>query len=107
VLLSLFFFFFPAAGGLRGLPLSRWLGDFYKRQVLSLSGSKFVEQYLMVYKDFTGELETEAADVSTMIESDAVVLQDVLQSDIRHATDSIVSDAIDDLMSEIDSMTSI
>lgn len=84
------------------LMLSNYMG-----KVLSLSDSKFVEQYLMVYKDFTGELETEAADVSTMIESDAVVLQDVLQSDIRHATDSIVSDAIDDLMSEIDSMTSI
>ena len=40
-------------------------------KIASVSDERFLEQYLMQYKDFTGELETEAKDVSSQIESDA------------------------------------
>lgn len=49
----------------------------------SISDSDFVEKYLMRYKDFTGDLEREAADVSSQIESDAVSLENALDRDIE------------------------
>ncbi len=48
----------------------------------SVADEKFVEQYLMRYKDFTGELEQEAADVSSQIESDAVSIQNALDKSL-------------------------
>lgn len=51
----------------------------------SISDSDFVEKYLMRYKDFTGDLESEAADVSSQIESDAVSLENALDRDIEQA----------------------
>lgn len=51
----------------------------------SISDSDFVEKYLMRYKDFTGDLESEAADVSSQIESDAVSLENALDKDIEQA----------------------
>ena len=55
---------------------------------LSVKDDNFVEQYLMRYKDYTGELETEAQDVSSQIESDAVMLAQALEKDIQREADS-------------------
>lgn len=60
---------------------------------LSVKDDNFVEQYLMRYKDYTGELETEAQDVSQQIESDAVMLAEALEKDIQREADS-AADAI-------------
>lgn len=60
---------------------------------LSVKDDNFVEQYLMRYKDYTGELETEAQDVSQQIESDAVMLAQALEKDIQAQADS-AADAI-------------
>ena len=55
---------------------------------LSVKDDNFVEQYLMRYKDYTGELEMEAEDVSQQIESDAVMLAQALEKDIQREADS-------------------
>lgn len=55
---------------------------------LSVQDDNFVEQYLMRYKDYTGELEMEAEDVSQQIESDAVMLAEALENDIQREADS-------------------
>ena len=57
----------------------------------SLSESSFVEQYLMRYKDFTGELEQSASDVSTQIESEAVSIQRALDKNLQSEADRIVN----------------
>ena len=54
-----------------------------QEKFLSIKDDNFVEQYLMRYKDFTGELETEAADVSSQIETDAQIIADELEKDIQ------------------------
>ena len=54
-------------------------------KIASVSDQKFLEQYLMQYKDFTGELEQESRDVSDQIESDAVKIADSLQNNINDA----------------------
>ena len=54
-----------------------------QEKFLSVKDDNFVEQYLMRYKDFTGELETEAADVSSQIETDAQIIADELEKDIQ------------------------
>ena len=55
-----------------------------QEKFLSIKDDNFVEQYLMRYKDFTGELETEAQDVSSQIETDAQIIADELQRDIEN-----------------------
>lgn len=60
---------------------------------LSVSDDNFVEQYLMRYKDYTGELETEAQDVSDQIESDARLLEEALEQEIDREAEA-VSNAI-------------
>ena len=52
-------------------------------KLTSLSESNFVEQYLMRYKDFTGELEQAAQDVSGQIETEAEAIQRVIDEDIE------------------------
>ena len=54
-----------------------------QEKFLSVKDDNFVEQYLMRYKDFTGELETEAADVSSQIETDAQIIADELEKEIQ------------------------
>lgn len=58
------------------------MADKLQDKFLSVSDDNFVEQYLMRYKDFTGELETEASDVSSQIESDAERLQQTLEDEV-------------------------
>lgn len=48
----------------------------------SVDDEKFVEQYLMRYKDFTGELEQAASDVSSQIENNALRIQDALDKSL-------------------------
>ena len=60
-------------------------------KIASVSDQKFLEQYLMQYKDFTGELEQESRDVSDQIESDAVKIADSLQNNINSAGEVVES----------------
>lgn len=62
-------------------------------KISSVSDERFLEQYLMQYKDFTGELETEAKDVSDQIESDAQALADSLQRDIEKQAEEVAQAA--------------
>lgn len=47
-------------------------------KIASVSDERFLEQYLMQYKDFTGELEQESKDVSDQIEDEAVKIENAL-----------------------------
>lgn len=58
-------------------------------KIASVSDEKFLEQYLMQYKDFTGELEQESRDVSDQIESDAIKIADSLQDDINNIGEEV------------------
>ena len=67
-------------------------------KIASVSDERFLEQYLMQYKDFTGELEQESRDVSDQIESDAVKIADSLQDDINNVgekVDTIIQKILD------------
>lgn len=52
-------------------------------KLTSISDEEFVERYLMRYKDFTGELEQSAADVSSQIENNAVNIQNALDKSLE------------------------
>lgn len=52
-------------------------------KIASVSDERFLEQYLMQYKDFTGELEQESRDVSDQIEDDAVKIENALDEAIE------------------------
>lgn len=69
-------------------------------KLMSLSDSNFVERYLMRYKDFTGELEQSAKDVSTQIESEAHSIERALNMKIENAANEIAS-VIDNSASNI------
>lgn len=60
-------------------------------KIASVSDQKFLEQYLMQYKDFTGELEQESKDVSDQIESDAIKIADSVQQNIDNAGEMVES----------------
>ena len=60
-------------------------------KIASVSDQRFLEQYLMQYKDFTGELEQESKDVSDQIESDAIKIADSLQNNIDNAGEKVES----------------
>lgn len=60
-------------------------------KIASVSDEKFLEQYLMQYKDFTGELEQESRDVSDQIEDEAVKIADSLQNNIDNAGEMVES----------------
>lgn len=67
----------------------------------SVSDTEFVEKYLMRYKDFTGELEQSARDISTQIESEAVSIQRAIDDNIQREANRI-SGQLDDVDKEID-----
>lgn len=64
----------------------------------SLSESSFVERYLMRYKDFTGELEQSASDISTQIESEAESIQRAIDNEIMEDAEDIVRAAFNNLL---------
>lgn len=76
------------------------MADKLQDKFLSVSDDNFVEQYLMRYKDFTGELETEAADVSSQIETDAERLQQALESEVDRTAEATLQ-AIKDEASSV------
>lgn len=67
----------------------------------SVSDTEFVERYLMRYKDFTGELEQSARDISTQIESEAVSIQKAIDDNIQREANKI-SGQLDAVDREID-----
>lgn len=70
-------------------------------KIASVSDERFLEQYLMQYKDFTGELETESKDISDQIESDAISFNNALENAIDDATNQ-VTDAISTILENFD-----
>lgn len=64
-------------------------------KLTSLSESDFVEKYLMRYKDFTGEMEQSASDISTQIESEAESIQRAIDADIQREADNAVKTITD------------
>lgn len=67
----------------------------------SVSDTEFVERYLMRYKDFTGELEQSARDISTQIESEAVSIQRAIDDNIQREANEI-SGQLDEVDREVD-----
>lgn len=66
----------------------------------SVSDSDFVERYLMRYKDFTGEMEQSASDISTQIESEAQSISRAIDAEIERQANEI-SGAWDDMENDI------
>lgn len=62
-------------------------------KIASVSDERFLEQYLMQYKDFTGELEQESRDVSDQIEDDAVKIENALDDAIEQIAADPYSEA--------------
>lgn len=62
-------------------------------KIASVSDERFLEQYLMKYKDFTGELEQESRDVSDQIEDDAVRIENALDDAIDQIAHSETAEA--------------
>lgn len=69
------------------------MGKKLNDKLTSVSDSEFVERYLMRYKDFTGELEQSASDISTQIESDAESLARALDQSIEQTAESTADKA--------------
>lgn len=67
----------------------------------SVSDSDFVERYLMRYKDFTGEMEQSASDISTQIESEAQSISRAIDAEIERQANE-VTDAMDDMQNDIE-----
>lgn len=69
----------------------------------SVSDSDFVERYLMRYKDFTGEMEQSASDISTLIESEAQSISRAIDAEIERQANE-AADAMEDMQKDIESI---
>lgn len=69
----------------------------------SVSDSDFVERYLMRYKDFTGEMEQSASDISTLIESEAQSISRAIDAEIERQANE-AADSMDDMQKDIESI---
>lgn len=58
-------------------------------KLTSVDDNDFVEQYLMRYKDFTGELEQTASDISTQIETEAQSLAKAIDDTLEETADKV------------------
>lgn len=67
----------------------------------SVSDSEFVERYLMRYKDFTGEMEQSASDISTQIESEAQSISRAIDAEIERQANE-VADVIEETGNNIE-----
>lgn len=67
----------------------------------SVSDSDFVERYLMRYKDFTGEMEQSASDISTQIESEAQSISRAIDAEIERKANEI-ADTMNDMQNDIE-----
>ena len=63
----------------------------------SVSDIDFVERYLMRYKDFTGEMEQSAQDISTQIESEAESISHAIDAEIERKANDVVDDMDNDI----------
>lgn len=73
-------------------------------KLMSVSDEEFVERYLMRYKDFTGELEQTAQDVSTQIESEAQSIANAIDKDIEKQAEKLSSEIADNAATQIDNV---
>ena len=71
----------------------------------SVSDSDFVERYLMRYKDFTGEMEQSASDISTQIESEAQSISRAIDAEIERQANE-VADQMEDMQNDIERILS-
>lgn len=71
----------------------------------SVSDSDFVERYLMRYKDFTGEMEQSASDISTQIESEAQSISRAIDAEIERQANE-VADVMNDMQNDIERILS-
>lgn len=71
----------------------------------SVSDSDFVERYLMRYKDFTGEMEQSASDISTQIESEAQSISRAIDAEIERQANE-VADQMKDMQNDIERILS-
>lgn len=71
----------------------------------SVSDRDFVERYLMRYKDFTGEMEQSASDISTQIESEAQSISRAIDAEIERQANE-VADAMEDMQNDIERILS-
>ena len=71
-------------------------------KLTSVSDEQFVERYLMHYKDFTGELEQTAQDVSTQIESEAKSIAKAIDNDMEKQAEKLSSEVADNASTQID-----
>jgi hypothetical protein len=67
----------------------------------SVSDSDFVERYLMRYKDFTGEMEQSASDISTQIESEAQSISRAIDAEIERQANE-AADLMEDMQNDIE-----
>lgn len=67
----------------------------------SVSDNDFVERYLMRYKDFTGEMEQSARDISTQIESEAQSISRAIDAEIERQANE-VADLMADMQNDIE-----
>lgn len=67
----------------------------------SVSDSDFVERYLMRYKDFTGEMEQSASDISTQIESEAQSISRAIDAEIERQANE-ATDQMEDMQNDIE-----
>lgn len=71
----------------------------------SVSDSDFVERYLMRYKDFTGEMEQSASDISTQMESEAQSISRAIDAEIERQANE-VADQMEDMQNDIERILS-
>lgn len=71
-------------------------------KLTSVSDSDFVERYLMRYKDFTGELEQSASDISTQIESDAESLVRAIDDNMEQTAESVANKVGESVSNTVD-----
>lgn len=71
----------------------------------SVSDSDFVERYLMRYKDFTGEMEQSASDISTQIESEAQSISRAIDAEIERQANE-AAEQMEDMQNDIERILS-
>lgn len=71
----------------------------------SVSDSDFVERYLMRYKDFTGEMEQSASDISIQIESEAQSISRAIDAEIERQANE-VADQMEAMQNDIERILS-
>ena len=71
----------------------------------SVSDRDFVERYLMRYKDFTGEMEQSASDISTQIESEAQSISRAIDAEIERQANE-AADQMEDMQNDIERILS-